>query len=804
MLRALTVRQEDGLRRDPGSPVVAHLFGKMRRGEDHVELELPRALQLRSQDDYSLRVDYFSLCFVDGHKHFSKEPGPVDYPVPKSSLLRPSHYHFDVGPQNWALSLDGQGDEEDEAEGGGAGPLTTEGSRQKRQAPRPKADVLTVDLQFTTDRIPSRPLQAAESAIVTPQMLVNTLNGLYWNMHRDEFLGLTAGGSVTFYILESSKRVVVSLPPLAVAYFDHAQVLWRLLGFRRFPAGADQAADSELPLRLVAKGDLCLVNFSPFKTRLYVSDVSVNPDAPVHPANTPPADILALTEILSEQLRVYLARARSSTSVSFDFAGQPNFRQVVEGAPEEPPPLLTALLLNAASSLVFDAASFAKVFSYDDEAELKAGVVTRDFAFGVTDYPSLSAPPLHRLASKNKMRLTFKAGPGAAKTLGLKKTLFPLVVDAGVGRAPTGTAEFLRAGLTEPDSWDPLVDGDMAFAFRHTLAIATAVARDVTVVEQAKEVTAKAALAQARCNLYKRLSQSPKGLEGLPEAVVSVLENSDEVDDFEFPVSDFQLIEKDVIVPRHWLGQTQLDSKNRVVPVCPLAWDQPVSEGAWEVLVKLEEGIKKQVAAEAQAVLDAAAQAAAGVAEGGAQPIDPAQEQQQPPQQQQLDPGLAEAVLDPGEGEAAGPAVAAAAVALDPPPAAPVEYRTTKNYNSARAGTLTSSALGLCPLPPEELKLPDSFYLLVEEGERRDWMGPLGPRSLLGRFSKGYVKEPREAVLRGGGNFKSLTFKVAGMGYDIFTAPSDPAKVKEDGLAVAVCRFHPYRDSSVELSSSSH
>ena len=39
------------------------------------------------------------------------------------------------------------------------------------------------------------------------------------------------------------------------------------------------------------------------------------------------------------------------------------------------------------------------------------------------------------------------------------------------------------------------------------------------------------------------------------------------------------------------------------------------------------------------------------------------------------------------------------------------------------------------------------------------------------------------------------------MGYDIFTAPSDPAKVKEDGLAVAVCRFHPYRDSSVELSS---
>jgi hypothetical protein len=128
---------------------------------------------------------------------------------------------------------------------------TTEGSRQKRQAPRPKADVLTVDLQFTTDRIPSRPLQAAESAIVTPQMLVNTLNGIYWNMHRDEFLGLTAGGSVTFYILESSKRVVVSLPPLAVAYFDHAQVLWRLLGFRRFPAGVDQAADSELPLRLV-------------------------------------------------------------------------------------------------------------------------------------------------------------------------------------------------------------------------------------------------------------------------------------------------------------------------------------------------------------------------------------------------------------------------------------------------------------------------------------------------------------------------------------------------------------------------
>ena len=825
MLRAVTVRQEDGLRRDPGNPVIAHLYGRMRRGEDHVALQLPDALQLRSEDDYALKVDYFSLCFTLTHKHFDKSADhSAKYPTPKSFIAEKAVSSFDdpaftsYGPQDWALSLDGLGDVDiDDDDVDEDGPVN---KRQKRQAPpRPKGDVLRADLRFTHDRIPSRPLEVSESGIATPVMIVKALNARYWNMHREEFLGLTAGGSVSFYILESSKRIVVSLPPLAVVYFDHGRVLWEILGFRQFPTG-DATTDAVLPFHAVAKGDLCLVNTSPFKTRLYVADVSVADETPLHDSTVARDVMTALSEILQSKLRVYLARARSSATLSFDFSGQPDFRNHGLAGAADPPPGVATYTLNRIAKLCLDAASFAAEYSYEDDQEKMAGLVDRDFQFGLDAYPSLSAPPLHRLAAKNKMTLTFTAGEAAARRLGLAHSVFPLTVDAGSGHSSTGRSDFLRSAEADAEAWDATRDGPLATVLYRTQAIPTALAKDVTVPAESAAATQKGVLARARIALYKQLSRTTGAVATLPSAIAKALSDSDEVDDYEYPASDFQLLQKDG-APRNWLGMTALDSKRQLVPVGPREWDKAVTESEWTAAVNLK-AISRAVDAEKKKAATEEATLAKPVAQGPAQPVDPSTEQQQQQlsgQEEEIKPAgpeLEPVFVDPAEiaaptgqeeagaadpvaedasaAAAAAAAATAAASAIAEPD--PVEYYQSAQYDSAKAGLSVSK--GLCPLAADDVKLPDNFYLVVDEGEKRDWMGPLGPRALLGRYNKNYVKDARDVVLRGGGNYKFLTFRVVGMGYDTFRAPS-LKKVAEDGLVVAVCRFHPYRDSALEL-----
>jgi hypothetical protein len=383
----------------------------------------------------------------------------------------------------------------------------------------------------------------------------------------------------------------------------------------------------------------------------------------------------------------------------------------------------------------------------------------------------------------------------------------------------------LRSAEADAEAWDATRDGPLATVLYRTQAIPTALAKDVTVPAESAAATQKGVLARARIALYKQLSKTAGAVATLPSAIAKALSDSDEVDDYEYPASDFQLLQKDG-APRNWLGMTALDSKRQLAPVGPREWDKAVTESEWTAAVNLK-AISRAVDAEKKKAATEEATLAKPVAQGPAQPVDPSTEQQQQQlsgQEEEIKPAgpeLAPVFVDPaeiaaptgqeegggggGEAGAADPVVedvsaaaaaaaaAAASVIAEPDP---VEYYQSAKYDSAKAGLSVSK--GLCPLAADDVKLPDNFYLVVDEGEKRDWMGPLGPRALLGRYNKNYVKDARDVVLRGGGNYKFLTFRVIGMGYDTFRAPS-LKKIAEDGLVVAVCRFHPYRDSALEL-----
>jgi hypothetical protein len=69
--------------------------------------------------------------------------------------------------------------------------------------------------------------------------------------------------------------------------------------------------------------------------------------------------------------------------------------------------------------------------------------------------------------------------------------------------------------------------------------------------------------------------------------------------------------------------------------------------------------------------------------------------------------------------------------------------------------------------------------------------------SYVGRFSgeSGEIVQRGEAVVRGAGLLRTLTFRVVGIGYDGYTPTAD-------GVAFASCKFHPYRPGQLALAAS--
>jgi len=116
----------------------------------------------------------------------------------------------------------------------------------------------------------------------------------------------------------------------------------------------------------------------------------------------------------------------------------------------------------------------------------------------------------------------------------------------------------------------------------------------------------------------------------------------------------------------------------------------------------------------------------------------------------------------------------------------------------AYVGFGKTSALRLCPgTPGETACLPDQFHLVFDEGERKDWLGPLGYSAFAGTFkaSSGERIRSNPVLLRGGGHLSHLTAKVFYIGYDTFVAPAD-------GMAFALCKLHPHRSRELTVLSS--
>lgn len=108
-------------------------------------------------------------------------------------------------------------------------------------------------------------------------------------------------------------------------------------------------------------------------------------------------------------------------------------------------------------------------------------------------------------------------------------------------------------------------------------------------------------------------------------------------------------------------------------------------------------------------------------------------------------------------------------------------------------GTSNRTLQRLCPRTKDPTAkgetLPANFHLTIEEGERRDWLGPLGLTAFAGTFKASLTGDSTRSnpvLLRGANQLKYLSFRLVDLGYDPYIAQSN-------GMAFAVCKLHPHR-----------
>ena len=123
---------------------------------------------------------------------------------------------------------------------------------------------------------------------------------------------------------------------------------------------------------------------------------------------------------------------------------------------------------------------------------------------------------------------------------------------------------------------------------------------------------------------------------------------------------------------------------------------------------------------------------------------------------------------------------------------------TTATTTYACVGFNQKSLLRLCPgVPGTTPSLPDQFHLTIVEAERRDWLGPLGYSAYSGTFKSPSGERVRSnlVLLRGGSQLSGLTARLYYPGYDTYVAPAN-------GIAFAICKFHPHRSKELAALSS--
>ena len=826
-------------------PKRVHLFGRFRQSESWINFSLPKDLALHPGDDYELELLSVRHCAEADHPHFNyeeiKDGDLVSYPDGGASAT--SLYVADVEVVGDApalagqsltrvLALDGGNDDDDDDDDDDEG----QPAKRSKRSPRPKGDLLRTDVLFSFSKPPSRALEATPLNRISVSRLVVILNQRFESMFRNEYLGLTAGGAVTFYHLEPGHRVVLALPPLSTVQFGGGKLLWQLLGFQAPFPGEEGSLPESTFLQQALRGDYSVSNTSPFKTRLLVAPVSKKPNAPC---------LLGLDasqqELMESTLRVTLGRVRSSTTVDFDLTGL----KLYEGTAAAPPPLFSVYALNAVLTTSLDAASFASTYPYADETEKAAGHVARDFQADLSAFPKLHVPKLNRLASNNRLSVTVSGGDSAIAKLGFQKALFPMVLDAGAGLTTTSPpVAFLRSVPSEEAAdayWDDNQDGDLAQTLAVSLHSLIMVAKDGSGQTDASESTAKGLFAKLRQLAEKKKNQQPGAYASLSAGLAQVGAAAQEDKDWEYASSDTSNVPRDR-VPRTWQSQMTLDNKRRLVPITPPAWSAPVYKledlqvpaAPPEVLKPQQPGSLSTGAAPVEeeasrggggdpatvghptgtgAREEPAAAAAAAVAAEMPVTLTQASDQMAIAEQQRLETEARNKAAQETANADAAAAAATAAAAVAPPPVVvqpPFVQQLTQSVRIAnslatpqlasyRANSSTSAYF--CPLDSGKNNgWPDPFHLICLEGEQKDWLGPRGKCSFLGTYDykSGKAVTSQPVVLRGGGSLSGINLQILGKGYAEYVLPAQDGKGPEaDALIILDAVLTPFRDSSL-------
>ena len=799
MLRQATLLQEDTLllSQDPARPVLAHLNGRMEADTDLIVLKIPPGLGLRPNDDYSIEVSSFRGCFDPTHNH--NKDGSVS--EEDDSVLLPGPKRSDI------FQLDGNDDsgaEEEEEEVGG-------GKRFKR-SPRARGSIIRVALQWNYNRPPSRQLSAVPVEALTPLLLMKTINLRLADLSTREFSGLGfPPASPEIYFLEESSRSVVVLPPGAIFTFSGGgKVVWNMLGFTNLEGEAT-------PFHRGKAGDYVLANFSPFRSRMFVSDVSFSPTKPYFQAlpttTVHETDFWQKTnEMLTESCRVMLGRATQSSVTEFDLSADASLLASNASAPHPPPAFLGSVALEvilAAAIKAFGIADIRTAVLNDPDSVEEVG-----FKVPLTKYPQLEISKLAPTLPPKTISVTLSVGPEAAAKLGYARDALNISFDAGEGYVSASTSpSYLLSNSASPAEWNSALHGNMALALALTRLTLSVRAKDITQVDQTLERTSRGLLGEFRKAAYQMATRDENVRQALPEVLLDAAAASDTTEaDYEYASSDFLLLAPKE-VSRFWQSAYALDSANRVVPTVPQEWKTfippppLVPPKPAETTAEQPDEPRGDIQG-GESVVESETAAAAAAPAAAATGDEPSTETKTPEAveeeiseeagagAEEVDP-LATADVEDVVAAATAATVEEETTATEEEEAVAHPAPTVGKYTGLLAGRTpfsSRSSRRLCPVKKSEgddpavTSFPAVFHLTIEEGDKTDWLGPLGFCSYAGTFkgSNGDAIKQHKAILRGGGQRSHITFRAIDEGYDPFV-PRLP------GLIIAACSFHPHR-----------
>lgn len=789
MLRQATLRQEDTLLhgQDPVRPVLAHLYGRMDAGTDLIVMTVPPDLGLRPDDDYSIEVTSFRGCFDPAHKHDS-EAAVVDADDSQSAFL--------PGPKNpHIFQLDGNddGNDDDDDESQSA-------VKRVRRAPRARGSVVRVSLQWNFTRPPSRKIEAAALDFLTPAILIKKINVCLRSIFETEFMGLAFGQTAPeVFFMEEGSRCVILLPPAAILTFAAGgSTVWKMLGFTNL--------DSPLsPFHKAKAGDYALVNFSPFRARMFVSDVSVLAEQPF--VSEPQGGFSTnqkkfwetASRMVTHTASVTLSRVNSTGITEFDLSADTTLLSSGAASPRPLPPFAASKALEtilAASIKAFGIGDLRLPDLGDPDQVEEVG-----FSVPLNNYPQLEITKLSPTLPTGGLVVTLSAGPDAANLLGFHPGVLNTSFDAGKGHLSTLNPSYLLSDDPSPTEWKPELHGDLATALALTRLVVSVRARDVSYADETVQRTSRGLLSEFRKAAYKIASRTEAVSSAMPADLMEAAAQSDTTEaDFEYALSEFLLLQPKK-TPRFWHVTYQLDETKRVLPVIPHDWKSfvppPPLTPPKEPEVSQEQPGEEAGDSDIDPVPEQAAEGQGGGGGGG----EEAEEQKQGGEVDEEIPTQAD--VDESAATVGGDVPFAAAVDVDvdvvqeqdpvDPDDQPPSFEWQK-YDCLLAGQTPFSSRSkrrLCPAKKDDqtpTTFPAVFHVTLEEGDKTEFLGPLGLCSYVGTFrgSSGDAVTLHKAVLRGGGQISRLTFRAVDVGYDPFVP-------KHAGIVFVICSFHPHR-----------